>query len=79
MGAGGGVGVMVALALGAGPDAACATRGDEAGEHGRKAGARRLVLTHLSDELDAVWAEEEAERAFGGPVEIAREGAVYEL
>jgi ribonuclease BN (tRNA processing enzyme) len=51
----------------------------EAGEHGQKAGARRLVLTHLSDELDAVWAEEEAERTFGGPVEIAREGAVYEL
>jgi len=51
----------------------------EAGEHGRRAGARRLVITHLSDELDAAWAEEEAERAFGGPVEIAREGAVYEL
>jgi ribonuclease BN (tRNA processing enzyme) len=51
----------------------------EAGEHGRKAGARRLVLTHLSDELDAAWAEAEAERTFGGPVEIAREGAVYEV
>jgi ribonuclease BN (tRNA processing enzyme) len=51
----------------------------EAGDHGRKAGARRLVLTHLSDELDAAWAEAEAERTFGGPVEIAREGAVYEL
>jgi ribonuclease BN (tRNA processing enzyme) len=51
----------------------------QAGEHGRKAGARRLVLTHLSDELDAAWAETEAERTFGSPVEIAREGAVYEL
>jgi ribonuclease BN (tRNA processing enzyme) len=51
----------------------------EAGEHGRRAGARRLVLTHISDELDAAWAEAEAERAFGGPVEIAREGAVYEV
>ena len=51
----------------------------EAGEHGRRAGARRLVLTHLTDELDARRAEEEAERTFGGPVEIAREGAVYEL
>src|ERR687894_1869206 len=50
---------------------------EEAGEHGRKAGARRLVLTHLSDELDADWARREAERGFGGPVEIAREGAVY--
>jgi ribonuclease BN (tRNA processing enzyme) len=52
---------------------------EEAGEHGRRAGARRLVLTHISDELDAEWARREAERAFGGPVEIAREGAVYRL
>ena len=46
----------------------------EAGEHGRKAGARRLVLTHFSDELDADWAREEAERTFGGPVELAARG-----
>jgi ribonuclease BN (tRNA processing enzyme) len=51
----------------------------EAGEHGRRAGARRLVITHLSDELDAAWAQAEAEREFGGPVDVAREGAVYEL
>ena len=51
----------------------------EAGEHGRRAGARRLVLTHFSDELDAEWARGEAERTFGGPVEVAHEGAVYEL
>ena len=49
----------------------------EAGDHGRRAGARRLVLTHISDELDAEWARREAERSFGGPVEIAHEGAVY--
>jgi ribonuclease BN (tRNA processing enzyme) len=52
---------------------------EEAGEHGRRAGARRLVLTHISDELDAEWARREAERSFGGPVEIAHEGAVYTL
>jgi ribonuclease BN (tRNA processing enzyme) len=51
----------------------------EAGQHGRKAGARRMVITHLSDELDAAWARAEAEREFGGPVEVASEGAVYEL
>lgn len=51
----------------------------EAGEHGRRAGAGRLVLTHLSDELDAGHARAEAERAFGGPVEVAREGAVYRV
>jgi ribonuclease BN (tRNA processing enzyme) len=38
---------------------------------------RRLVLTHLSDELDALWARSEAEEAFGGPVHVAREGDVY--
>ncbi len=49
----------------------------EAGEHGREAGAGRLVLTHYSDELDADWAQTEAGAAFGGPVELAEEGAVY--
>jgi ribonuclease BN (tRNA processing enzyme) len=49
----------------------------EAGEHGRRAGARRVVLTHISDELDELWARDEATEAFGGPVEIAQEGAVY--
>jgi len=51
----------------------------EAGQHGRRAGARRLVLTHYSDELDADWARAQAEDAFGAPVEMAREGAVYDI
>lgn len=49
----------------------------EAGEHGRRAGARCLVLTHISDELDCLWALAEAERAYGGPVAIASEGDTY--
>jgi ribonuclease BN (tRNA processing enzyme) len=52
---------------------------EEAGEHAREAGVRRVVITHISDELGDEWAREEAERGFGGPVEIAREGAVYEV
>jgi len=52
---------------------------EEAGEHGAKAGARRLVLTHYSDELDVAWAVEEAGRAFGGPVDAAHEGATYQV
>ena len=28
----------------------------EAGDHARRAGARRVVITHISDELDADWA-----------------------
>jgi ribonuclease BN (tRNA processing enzyme) len=49
----------------------------EAGDHATRAGAGRLVLTHISDELDEVWAKAEAERTFHGPVSVAREGAVY--
>src|SRR5947208_3351344 len=51
----------------------------EAGEHARDARAKRVVLTHISDELDELWAREEAHRGFGAPVEVAREGAVYSL
>jgi ribonuclease BN (tRNA processing enzyme) len=52
---------------------------EEAGQHGRRAAARRLVLTHFSDELDAEWARGQAGDAFGGPVDLAFEGAVYEV
>ena len=51
----------------------------EAGELARAAGVRRVVLVHISDELDWDWARDEAAAAFGGPVEVAREGAVYEV
>lgn len=51
----------------------------EAGEHGRRAGARRIVLTHYSDELDADACHAAAVETFGGEVELAREGAVYTL
>jgi ribonuclease BN (tRNA processing enzyme) len=51
----------------------------EAGEHARAANAKRLVLVHISDELDADWARGEAEEAFGGPVEVASEGATFEV
>jgi len=46
------------------------------GDAGR-AQAHRVVITHISDELDEGHAREEASRAFGGPVEVAHEGAVY--
>jgi ribonuclease BN (tRNA processing enzyme) len=49
----------------------------EAGEHGRRAGARRLVVTHVSDLIDAEWVRSEAEAGFGGPVTVAAEGDVY--
>ena len=52
---------------------------EEAGGHAKGAGAKRLLLVHISDELDADWARDEAAEAFGGSVEVAREGAVYEV
>jgi ribonuclease BN (tRNA processing enzyme) len=51
----------------------------EAGDHGCRANVGRLVITHMSDEMDALWARREAEKAFKGPVSVAREGAVYEV
>jgi ribonuclease BN (tRNA processing enzyme) len=49
----------------------------EAGEHAAACGAVRLVLTHISDELDPDWALAEAARAYAGPIEVAVAGAVY--
>jgi hypothetical protein len=51
----------------------------EAGEHGRRAAARRLAITLVSDELETEWVRAEASRGFGGPVELACEGAVYAI
>lgn len=51
----------------------------EAGDHARRAGARRCVLTHISDELDAGWARDQGSEGYGAPVEVARVGDVYEV
>jgi ribonuclease BN (tRNA processing enzyme) len=53
--------------------------GREAGEHATKAGVGRLVLTHLVPWGDAERSEEEAAGAFGGPLERAARGRVYEV
>ena len=52
---------------------------EEAGEHARRAGAKRLLLVHISDELDANRARDQAGEAFGGPVEVATEGATFDV
>jgi len=46
----------------------------EAGEHAQAAGAKRLLVTHISDELDRDWALDQASSRFDGTVEIAFEG-----
>jgi ribonuclease BN (tRNA processing enzyme) len=49
----------------------------EAGDHGRRAAAKRLVITHFSDELDRDWVEAQAVDGFGAAVQLAHEGAAY--
>jgi ribonuclease BN (tRNA processing enzyme) len=49
----------------------------EAGDHARRAHAKRVVLTHISDELDQTWARKQGAEAYGAAVEIAAEGSVY--
>jgi ribonuclease BN (tRNA processing enzyme) len=49
----------------------------QAGESGRRAAVGRLVLTHRWPIIPARAVREEAQRAFGAPVELARTGAVY--
>jgi ribonuclease BN (tRNA processing enzyme) len=51
----------------------------EAGEHARAADVKSVLLTHISDEMDELWARREAEAGFGGPVHIATEGAVFNI
>jgi ribonuclease BN (tRNA processing enzyme) len=51
----------------------------EAGSLAARAGARRVVVTHYTDMLDAGWVRDEAARAFGRPVDLAVEGASYEV
>jgi ribonuclease BN (tRNA processing enzyme) len=46
----------------------------EAGEHARDAGVDRLVLTHISDEVDPDWATASAAEAFSGRIDVAFEG-----
>ncbi|HET9719962.1 MAG TPA: MBL fold metallo-hydrolase [Solirubrobacteraceae bacterium] len=47
----------------------------EAGEAGRSARARRLLVTHFSDELGPEWVAAEATRGYGREVILASSGA----
>jgi ribonuclease BN (tRNA processing enzyme) len=51
----------------------------EAGECAAAAAARRLLVTHISDELDPEWAAAEAARFFDGRLDVAREGMEIDL
>lgn len=49
----------------------------EAGELARAAAAKRVVLTHFSDLLDPEDVRAQGEAGFGGPVELASDGARF--
>jgi ribonuclease BN (tRNA processing enzyme) len=51
----------------------------QAGDGARRAGAERLVLTHLWPGVDRDAARAEAEASFGGPVQVARVGLEVEI
>jgi ribonuclease BN (tRNA processing enzyme) len=53
--------------------------GREAGAAAKAAGATRLVLTHLPPWNDPAVSRRDAEKAYGGPVELAVPGATYDL
>ncbi|WP_309649473.1 MBL fold metallo-hydrolase [Nocardioides sp.] len=53
--------------------------GTDCGEAATRAGARRLVLTHVPPWFDPQTAVDEARAVFDGPLELAVAGAVYEL
>lgn len=52
---------------------------EEAGRIAAEAGVGKLVLTHISDELDLERSRRIAVDAFGGEVEVAEEFATYEV
>lgn len=51
----------------------------EAGILARKAGTKRLLLTHLRDGLDPAVSLREAAEGYGGPVEMAQPGRAYDV
>ena len=53
--------------------------GRQAGEHAAKAGADRLLLTHIVPWADRDVIEREAAEAFGGTTELARCGVSYDI
>jgi len=73
--------LMLEATEGAGPHQGGGFRGhmtaEEAGGIGRRAAAKRLLLTHYSDKLDAAALRHAAEEQFGGPVELAAAAARY--
>ena len=73
--------LMLEATEGTGPHPGGGVRGHltaaEAGAIAQYAGARRLLLTHYSDQLDAEELRQAAQRIYRGPIELAVEQAHY--
>lgn len=61
------------------PDQHVHMSAEETGRLARAAGVSRLVLTHISDELDMERSRRIASEGFGAEAEVATEGATYEV
>ena len=53
--------------------------GLQAGQHAARAGVGRLILTHVPPWASPEVQASEAARAYDGPIEVARPGAVFQL
>ncbi|MBV9412957.1 MAG: MBL fold metallo-hydrolase [Acidimicrobiia bacterium] len=53
--------------------------GRQAGESAKRAGAARLVLTHIWPTIDKERSRAEAADAYGGPVDLAETNEIYEV
>lgn len=53
--------------------------GAEAGEHARRAGVRRLLITHVPAWTDAAEVEADTKSTWSGPCELVTPGSVYHL
>ena len=51
----------------------------EAGQHAARAGAGRLIVTHLAPDIDPAQSLAEAAGTFSGPVSLATPGQVLDL
>ncbi|GAA1687155.1 MBL fold metallo-hydrolase [Kribbella yunnanensis] len=51
----------------------------DAGEHAKKAGAKKLVITHVPPWYNRVTQAENARRTYSGPIEIATPHAVFDI
>jgi ribonuclease BN (tRNA processing enzyme) len=51
----------------------------DAGEHAKKAGVKRLIITHVPPWYDRETQAENARRTYSGPVEIATPHAVFDI